>query len=39
MNNMAGFHIVFSSSALIRLNKNAFEGHVCQTVNKFVIQN
>ena len=30
---------MFSPSALILLNKNAFQGHLCQTVNNFVIQN
>ena len=30
---------MFSSSTLIRLNKDAFEGHLCQTVNNFVKQN
>ena len=29
---------MFSSSTLIRLDKNAFEGHMCQTVNNFVKQ-
>ena len=33
MTNMSKFHAVFSSSTLIRLNKGAFEGHLCQTVN------
>ena len=33
------FHAVFSSSTLIRLDKDAFEGHLCQTVNNFVKQN
>ena len=32
MTNLFEFHIVFSSSALIRLNKDAFEGHLCQAV-------
>ena len=32
MTNMQ-FHAVFSSSTVIRLNKDAFEGHLCQTVN------
>ena len=31
MTNLFEFHIVFSSSALICLNKDAFEGHLCQT--------
>ena len=39
MANLSKFHVVFSSSTLIRLNKDAFEGHLCQTVNKFVKQN
>ena len=39
MANLSEFHIVFSSRALIRLNKDAFEGHLCQTVNNFVKQN
>ena len=34
-NNLSEFHIVFSSSALIRLNKDAYEGHLCQAVNNF----
>ena len=38
MANRSKFH-VFSSSALIRLDKDGFEGHVCQTVNNFVKQN
>ena len=28
--NMSKFHVVFSSSTLITLNKDAFEGHLCQ---------
>ena len=39
MTNLSKFHIVFPSSVLIRHNKNAFEGHLCQTVNNFVKQN
>ena len=39
MTNLSKFHIVFSSSALICLNKDALEGHLCQTVNHFVNQN
>ena len=39
MANLSKFHGVFSSSTLIRLNKHAFEGHLCQTVNNFVKQN
>ena len=39
MTNLSKFHIVFYSSALIRLNKDACEGHLCQTVNNFVKQN
>ena len=39
MANMSKFHVVFSSSTLIRLDKDAFEGHLCQTVNNFVKQN
>ena len=39
MANMSKFHAVFSSSTLIRLDKDAFEGHLCQTVNNFVKQN
>ena len=39
MTNLSKFHIVFSSIALIRLNKDAFEGHLCQTVNNSVKQN
>ena len=38
MANLSKFHVVFSSSTLIRLDKNAFEGHLCQTVNNFVKQ-
>ena len=37
--NLSKFHVVFSSSTLIRLDKDAFEGHLCQTVNNFVKQN
>ena len=36
---MFEIHIVFSSSVLIRVNKDAYEGHLCQTVNNFVKQN
>ena len=36
MANLSKFHIVFSSSTFIRLSKDAFEGHLCQTVNNFV---
>ena len=39
MANLSKFHVVFSSSSLIRLNKDTFEGHLCQTVNNFVKQN
>ena len=39
MTNLSKFHIVFFSSVLIRHNKDAFEGHLCQTVNNFVKQN
>ena len=39
MANLSKFHVVFSSSAIIRLDKDAFEGHLCQTVNNFVKQN
>ena len=39
MTNLSKFYIVFSSSALIRLNKDTFEWHLCQTVNNFVKQN
>ena len=38
MTNLSKFHIVFSSSTLIRLDKDDFEGHLCQTVNNFVKQ-
>ena len=40
MANLSKFHVVFSSSTLklIRLDKDAFEGHLCQTVNNFVKQ-
>ena len=38
MANLSKFHVVFSSSSLIRLDKDAFEGHLCQTVNNFVKQ-
>ena len=31
--NLSELHIVFSSSVLIRLSKDAFEEHLCQTVN------
>ena len=33
------FHVVFYSSTLIRLDKDAFKGDLCQTVNNFVKQN
>ena len=39
MTNLSKFHIVFSSSTLIRLNKDAFAGHLHKTVNNFVKQN
>ena len=39
MDNLSKFHAVFSSSTLIRLDKDAFEEHMCQTVNNFVKQN
>ena len=39
MANLSKFHVVFSSSTLIRLDKDVFEGHLCQTVNNFVKQN
>ena len=39
MANLSKFHAVFSSSTLIRLDKDAFEGHLCQTVNNFVKHN
>ena len=39
MANLSKFHAVFSSSTLIRLNKDAFEGNLCQTINNFVKQN
>ena len=39
MANLSQFHVVFSSSTLIHLNKDAFEGHLCQTVNNFIKQN
>ena len=39
MANLAEFHIMFSSSTLIRVNKATFEGHLCQTVNNCVKQN
>ena len=32
MANLSKFHVVFSSSTLIRFDKDAFEGHLCQTV-------
>ena len=40
MANLSKFHVVFTSSTLklIRLNKDAFEGHLCQTVNNIVKQ-
>ena len=38
MANLSKFHVVFSSSTLIRLDMDAFEGHLCQTVNNFVKQ-
>ena len=39
MANLSKFHAVFSSSTLIRLDKDAFERHLCQIVNNFVKQN
>ena len=39
MANLSKFHVVFSSSTLIRLDKDAFEGHLCQTVDNFVKHN
>ena len=33
MTNQSEFHVMFSSSVLLRLNKDAFDGHVCQTIN------
>ena len=39
MTNLSEFYIAFSSSALIHLNKDAFEWHLYQPVNKFVKQN
>ena len=38
MANLSKFHVVFSSGTLIRLDKDAFEGHLCQTVDNFVNQ-
>ena len=38
MANLSKFHVVFSSITLIRLDKDAFEGHLCQTVYNFVKQ-
>ena len=38
MANLSKFHVVLSSSTLIRLDKDAFEEHLCQTVNNFVKQ-
>ena len=37
--NLSKFHVVFSSSTLIRLDNDAFEWHLCQAVNNFVKQN
>ena len=39
MANLSKFHVVFSSSTLIRPDKDAVEGPLCQTVNNFVKQN
>ena len=39
MANLSKCHVVFSSSTFIRPDKDAFEGHLCQTVNNFVKQN
>ena len=39
MANLSKFHAVFSSSILIRLDNDAFEGHLSHTVNNFVKQN
>ena len=33
MANLSKFHVVCTPSTLIRLNKGALEGHLCQTVN------
>ena len=38
MANLSKFHVVFSSSTLIHLDKDAFEGHLCQTVNIFFVK-
>ena len=37
--NLSKFHAVFSSSTLICLDKDAFEGRLCHIVNNFVKQN
>ena len=39
MANLSKFHVVFSSSTLIRLDKDTFKGHLCQNINNFVKQN
>ena len=39
MTNLSEYLIVFSASALRSLNKDAFEGHLCQTVDNIVEQN
>ena len=39
MANLSKFQVVFFSSTLIRLNKDAFEGHLCQTINTVVKKN
>ena len=33
MANLTKLHVMFSSSTFIRLNKDAFNGHLCETVN------
>ena len=37
MTNLSEFNIVFSSSTLIHLNKDVFDGHFCHTINNFNI--
>ena len=39
INNLFEFHIVYYSSALIRLNKDTVEGYLCQAVHNFVKYN
>ena len=37
--NLSTFSMVFTSCAIVNLNKDAFKGHFCQTVDHFVEKN